>query len=133
MVLLAELTQQYKRLTKSHLAFSAPDQLAKGEQPFEALELMLQEVPGITQSAAVGVTACYPSLRELMEAYEEVEEEAGPTMLEGCPVRTSANGVATARQLGPVSILYGTGDADLQSLSEKVYEILRGRDPLALL
>lgn len=79
---------------------------------------MLQEVPGVTSAAALGVTASYPSLRELMEAYDA--EEEGETMLAGCAVGTLANGVPSARQLGP-------------ALSKKVFEILRGDDPLALL
>lgn len=63
---------------------------------------MLQEVPGVTSAAALGVTQCYPSLRRLMEAYDEIEEDEGETLLEGCAVGTLATGVVTSRQLGQV-------------------------------
>ncbi|CAK9779691.1 hypothetical protein CC85DRAFT_296353 [Cutaneotrichosporon oleaginosum] len=108
----------YKKLTKSHLAFAPPEGQKKGTEPGEVLELMLQEVPGLTTSAALGVSRNYPSLRSLMEAYED--DGDGATLLAGSSVGNLANGVATRRTLGP-------------ALSKKVYEILRGDDPLALL
>ncbi|BEJ10942.1 hypothetical protein CspHIS471_0103640 [Cutaneotrichosporon sp. HIS471] len=108
----------YKKLTKSHLAFSAPVGQRKGAEPSSVLELMLQEVPGLTAAAALGVSKDYPSLRKLMEAYEE--DDDGASLLAGCSVGSLATGVATSRTLGP-------------ALSKKVYEIMRGDDPLALL
>ncbi|BEI87675.1 uncharacterized protein CcaverHIS019_0103930 [Cutaneotrichosporon cavernicola] len=108
----------YKKLTKSHLAFSAPVGQRKGAEPSSVLELMLQEVPGLTAAAALGVSKGFPSLRKLMEAYEE--DDDGESLLAGCSVGSLATGVATSRTLGP-------------ALSKKVYEIMHGDDPLALL
>ncbi|GMK56721.1 hypothetical protein CspeluHIS016_0305610 [Cutaneotrichosporon spelunceum] len=108
----------YKKLTKSHLAFSAPEGQRKGTEPGGVLELMLQEVPGLTTAAALSVSKYYPSLRNLMEAYEG--DDDGEGLLASCSVKSLATGVATSRTLGP-------------ALSKKVYEIMRGADPLALL
>ena len=51
---------------------------------------MLQEVQGITPSAAAGIAAEYPTFRELMEAYERAErrggEEKAESMLKDCEV-----------------------------------------------
>lgn len=91
----------YKRLTKSHLAFSAPVGQSKATEPNAVLELMLQEVPGLTSAAALGVSRNYPSLRTLMEAY--AGDDDGESMLAGCAVGSLATGVATSRQLGMVS------------------------------
>jgi crossover junction endonuclease EME1 len=91
----------YKRLTKSHLAFAAPEGQRKGAEPGPVLELMLQEVPGLTAAAALGVSRCYGSLRGLMEGYEG--DDDGASLLAGCAVGNLATGVATNRTLGPVS------------------------------
>lgn len=83
------------------------------------LELMLQEVTGLTASAAVGITARYPSFRALMETYDRVDVPTGEKMLMDCEVRNSKNGAASSRRVGP-------------AMSKKVHWLLRGQDPLAL-
>ena len=44
---------------------------------------MLQEVQGITQSAAVGIAAEFPNFKSLMEAYERAERRGGIEKAEG--------------------------------------------------
>lgn len=81
---------------------------------------MLQEVNGLTASAASGISARYPSFRKLMEAYDrEANLKAAEGLLMGCEIRNSKNGAAASRRVGP-------------SLSRKVHWLFRGRDPLAL-
>ena len=50
---------------------------------------MLQEVQGITSSAALGIAAVYPSFAQLMEAFEDAEKrglERGEGLLADCEV-----------------------------------------------
>ena len=74
---------KYKLLSKSHLNFVPTDHPRKGSTPTEVLEFMLQEVQGITPSAAAGIAAVYPSFRALMEAYEKAERKGGVGRAEG--------------------------------------------------
>ncbi|KAL1407069.1 hypothetical protein Q8F55_006482 [Vanrija albida] len=112
----------FKLLSKSHLPFSAPDHPRKATEPVETLELMLQEVQGLTWSAAGSIAIRFPSFRHLMEAYEEAESggaEAGGDMVVGCEVRSLKNGAPSERRVG-------------KALSKKLYHVWRGADPLAL-
>lgn len=81
---------QYKLLSKSHLNFAPTDHQRKGSSPTDAFELMLQQVQGITPSAAAGIAAVYPTFRELMEGYEKAERRGGveraERMLADCEV-----------------------------------------------
>lgn len=74
---LSELMKQYKLLSKAHLSFCATDGIKKGSTPGDVFELMLQEVQGITPSAAAGIRAEYESFQILMEAYERAEQRGG--------------------------------------------------------
>ena len=57
---------------------------------------MLQEVQGITPSAAAGIAAVYPTFRALMEGYEKAEWKGGADRAEGmladCEVGICASG-----------------------------------------
>lgn len=68
---------------------------------------MLQEVQGLTASAAYGVVETYPSFRGLMRAYEQAEHRADPSvaenMLADCDIRSLKNGTASNRKVGKVS------------------------------
>ncbi len=44
---------------------------------------MLQEVQGITPSAAAGIAAVFPTFRALMEGYEKAERRGGVDRAEG--------------------------------------------------
>lgn len=44
---------------------------------------MLQEVQGITPSAAAGIAAVYPTFKDLMESYEKAERRGGAERGEG--------------------------------------------------
>lgn len=51
---------------------------------------MLQEVQGVTPSAAVGIAAEYPGFKDLMEAYERAEKKGkAEEMLQDCEVGRS--------------------------------------------
>lgn len=63
----------YKLLSKSHLNFAPPDRIRKASTSRDALEMFLQEVQGITESASRGIAKEWSSFKELMEAYERAE------------------------------------------------------------
>jgi len=51
---------------------------------------MLQEVQGITQSAAAGIAAEYPTFAELMRAFEKAEKKGtAEVLLADCEVSQS--------------------------------------------
>jgi hypothetical protein len=94
---------QYKLLAKSHLNFAPQDGIKKGATPGDAFELMLQEVQGITPSAAAGIAADHASFSELMEAFEVAERRGdAEEMLQDCEIRNLRNGVANGRRLNKV-------------------------------
>ncbi|KAL7418768.1 hypothetical protein Q5752_006451 [Cryptotrichosporon argae] len=114
----------HKLLRKSHLPFSAPDHTKKSSRPLDALEAMLQEVQGITASAAAGIAGGYGSFAALMRAYEREEaraagRERAEAMLVDCEVRARVDGASSGRKLG-------------KAMSKRVYSVMRGTDPLAL-
>ncbi|ODN76140.1 hypothetical protein, variant [Cryptococcus amylolentus CBS 6039] len=90
----------YKLISKSHLAFAPQDGQKKALESTAVLELMLQEVQGVTTSAAAGIAAEYPTFRDLMEAFEEAEEgprgkSGAEAMLANCKVATLVSGKAS--------------------------------------
>jgi hypothetical protein len=90
-------------LAKSHLNFAPQDGIKKGATPGDAFELMLQEVQGITPSAAAGIAAEHSSFNELMEAFEAAERRGdAEEMLQDCEIRNLRNGVANGRRLNKV-------------------------------
>jgi crossover junction endonuclease EME1 len=90
------LIVQYKLLSKSHLSFAEGEPKRKASSMTDALELMLQEVQGITSSAAAGITAIYPTFAELMLAFERAERRGGiekaENMLADCEVGLRQHG-----------------------------------------
>jgi hypothetical protein len=65
---------------------------------------MLQEVQGLTASAASGITEEHGSFREFMAAYEGAERRGeGEDLVAECQIRSLKNGVPTNRRVGPVS------------------------------
>jgi hypothetical protein len=67
---------------------------------------MLQEVQGVTASAASGINDEYASFRDLMEAYASAERRGtAEDLLANCQIRTSKNGTASDRKLGRVRTL----------------------------
>ncbi|EAL18234.1 hypothetical protein CNBK2520 [Cryptococcus deneoformans B-3501A] len=113
----------YKLIAKSHLNFAPAEGSRKALQPTAVLELMLQEVQGITPSAAAGITEKYPTFRRLMEAFEMEEQRGGieraEMMLQYCEVRNLKSGHASGRNLN-------------KALSKRVYNAFRGTDSLSL-
>ncbi|ORY34205.1 hypothetical protein BCR39DRAFT_516748 [Naematelia encephala] len=113
----------YKLLAKSHLNFAPPDKPRKAASPTDALEMMLQEVQGITPSAASGIAAQYPNFAELMRAFERAERKGGAERGEGlladCEIKNLKNGTASGRKLN-------------KALAKRVYHVFRGEDSLAL-
>ncbi|WWD22481.1 hypothetical protein CI109_106974 [Kwoniella shandongensis] len=113
----------YKLISKSHLNFCPTDGIKKGGNPTEVFELMLQEVQGITPSAAVGIAEEYPTFKDLMEAFEDAERRGGAAkgelMLQDCEIKTLRNGTANGRKLN-------------KALAKRVYNVFRGEDSLAL-
>ena len=75
------------------MSFCATDGIKKGQTPGDVFELMLQEVQGITPSAAAGIRDEYESFQVLMEAYEKAERRGGrekaEALLQDCQVRIS--------------------------------------------
>lgn len=98
----------YKLISKSHLNFAPAEGSKKALQTTAVLELMLQEVQGITPSAAAGITEKYPTFRRLMEAFEMEEQRGGveraEMMLQFCEVRNLKSGHASGRNLNKVRI-----------------------------
>lgn len=118
--LLLTLLMQYKLLQKAHLSFAPADGIRKGATPTGTFELMLQEVPGITPSAAAGIALEYPTFRELQRAFEKAERNnTATTLLAECRVSNLKNGTANGRKLG-------------KALASKVYMAFRQVDSLAL-
>ncbi|EIW68055.1 hypothetical protein TREMEDRAFT_15378, partial [Tremella mesenterica DSM 1558] len=112
----------YKLISKSHLNFCPPDGIRKSSEPVGILELMLQQVQGITPSAAAGIAVEYPTFRHLMRAYDRAERRGmseAEGLLKDCEVRNLKNGTANGRTLKG-------------ALSKRVYSVLRGEDSLAL-
>ena len=110
----------YKLLQKAHLSFAPIDGIRKGATPTGTFELMLQEVPGITPSAAAGIASEYPSFRDLERAFERSERDGDASaMLADCRVSNLKNGTANGRKLG-------------KALAQKVYMAFRQLDSLAL-
>ncbi|WVQ93747.1 hypothetical protein IAU59_000824 [Kwoniella sp. CBS 9459] len=114
----------YKLISKSHLNFCPTDSIKrKSSNPTEAFELMLQEVTGITPSAAMGIAVEYPTFYDLMTAYEKAERRGGieraEGMLQDCQIKTLRNGTANGRKLN-------------KALAKRVYNVFRGEDSLAL-
>ncbi|RXK37718.1 hypothetical protein M231_04967 [Tremella mesenterica] len=112
----------YKLISKSHLNFCPPDGIRKSSEPVGILELMLQQVQGITPSAAAGIAVEYPTFRHLMRAYDRAERKGmseAEGLLKDCEVRNLKNGTANGRTLKG-------------ALSKRVYSVLRGEDSLAL-
>ncbi|KAL0243838.1 hypothetical protein I308_105100 [Cryptococcus tetragattii IND107] len=113
----------YKLISKSHLNFAPAEGSKKALQTTAVLELMLQEVQGITPSAAAGITEKYPTFRRLMEAFEMEEQRGGveraEMMLQFCEVRNLKSGHASGRNLN-------------KALSKRVYNAFRGTDSLSL-
>lgn len=91
---------------------------------------MLQEVQGITPSAAAGIVSEYATFRDLMSAYDRDGADRDD-LLQDCQVssllpveltlqiRTLRNGVPNGRRLN-------------KALSKRVRQVLRGEDGLAL-
>lgn len=106
----------YKLISKSHLNFAPAEGSKKALQPTAVLELMLQEVHGITPSAAAGITEKYPTFRRLMEAFEMEEQRGGveraEVMLQFCEVRNLKSGHASGRNLNKVRLLNSLGCLD---------------------
>ncbi|OCF45159.1 hypothetical protein I317_00961 [Kwoniella heveanensis CBS 569] len=114
----------YKLISKSHLNFCPTDSIKrKSSNPTEAFELMLQEVTGITPSAAMGIAVEYPTFYNLMTAYEKAERRGGVEraegMLQDCQIKTLRDGTANGRKLN-------------KALAKRVYNVFRGQDSLAL-
>ncbi|WVQ76229.1 hypothetical protein IAR50_005894 [Cryptococcus sp. DSM 104548] len=110
----------YKLISKSHLAFAPQDGQKKALESTAVLELMLQEVQGVTASAAAGIAAEYPSFRDLMEAFEEAEEgprgKAGAeALLVNCEVANLVTGHASGGKLN-------------KARSKRVQNVFRGTD-----
>jgi crossover junction endonuclease EME1 len=115
-------------LSKSHLTFAPADGKRKAASTSDALELMLQEIQGITPSAASGIASEYTTFADLMRAFEKSEQRGGAAraeaMLEECQVKSLRNGTASGRKLNKVSTscalrggTYLEGGAHLSSLS----------------
>ncbi|TYJ54898.1 hypothetical protein B9479_004406 [Cryptococcus floricola] len=107
----------YKLISKSHLAFSPQDGQKKALESTAVLELMLQEVQGVTSSAAAGIAAEYPTFRDLMGAFEEAEEgprgkSGAEAMLANCKVATLVSGKASNKTVN-------------KAVSKRVQNVLR--------
>lgn len=96
----------YKKLEKSHLSFAAAEGQRKAQDPAEALEYMLQEIPGVTAAAAGGITEQYRNFRDLMLAYEDAERggvSEAESLVEGAAINRLVTGAASSRRIGKVS------------------------------
>jgi len=77
-------------ISKSHTLPLGRENHLKGSSKQHALELMLQEIPGVTPSGSVGIAEEWKSFRRLMQGFEQKEKEEGigkgKVLLEGCKV-----------------------------------------------
>ncbi|KAG8743710.1 hypothetical protein FRC10_011583 [Ceratobasidium sp. 414] len=81
---------------------------------------MLQQIRGITESAADGIVEEVPTLRSLFEGYDnENDAHARHEWLKEVTISNRKDGVAKSRILN-------------QALSKKVHDVMWGRDPLTL-
>jgi hypothetical protein len=77
-------------ISKSHTLPLGRENNLKASSKQHALELMLQEIPGVTPSGSVGIAEEWKSFRRLMEGFERKAGDEGVgsarILLEGCKV-----------------------------------------------
>ncbi|KAH8078270.1 hypothetical protein HD553DRAFT_146203 [Filobasidium floriforme] len=110
----------YKLISKSHTLPLGRENNLKASSKQHALELMLQEIPGVTPSGSVGIAEEWKSFRRLMEGFEKKAREEGVgsarILLEGCKVRHLKTGVQNERNVG-------------RAVSTHIHNALRESDP----
>lgn len=77
-------------ISKSHTLSLGRENHLKASSKQHALELILQEIPGVTPSGSVGIAEEWKSFKRLMMGFEQRENEeglaSGKVLLEGCKV-----------------------------------------------
>jgi hypothetical protein len=80
-------------ISKSHTLPLGRENNLKASSKQHALELMLQEIPGVTPSGSVGIAEEWKSFRRLMEGFERKAGDEGVgsarILLEGCKVSSN--------------------------------------------
>ncbi|KAK0548964.1 hypothetical protein OC846_004291 [Tilletia horrida] len=125
----------YKMIANSHLPFCTDVSRTGTSATDEGTYLlMLQQIPRVTEPAARAIQCEFPTVRLLMEAYDEAMERdrrsnAGTSSKNGshvdnlvaeCVIRNRVDGKASSRKVG-------------QAMSKRIGMVLTGDDPLALL
>ncbi|KAL1748376.1 hypothetical protein HDZ31DRAFT_29772 [Schizophyllum fasciatum] len=109
----------HKHLERSHLPFCADIRQPKGKTASEAWEGALASLHRLGAEHAKAVAKVYPTMNSLYRAYE-VDERAGPLLLQNITVECTADGRKRVKdRFGP-------------ALSKRVFDVFYGTDPLQL-
>ncbi|KAG8751763.1 hypothetical protein FRC12_012268 [Ceratobasidium sp. 428] len=110
----------HKRVQDSFLPFCTDTKVKCGTSKADTYKKMLQQIHGITESAADGIMEKAPTLRSLFEGYdEENDPHTRHERLKQVMISNRKDGVAKSRILN-------------QALSKKVHDVMWGQDPLTL-
>ncbi|KAJ7578987.1 hypothetical protein C8J56DRAFT_964512 [Mycena floridula] len=110
----------YKLIERSHLPFCADTHQPSGKDPRDTFMKMLERISGVSESAAHGIVQAYPSIRQLMEAYQTTHDKQ--EMLSACKITLTKAG--TARQAGH--------DTVKSKVSTRINTVFCGEDHLEL-
>ncbi|KAF8610499.1 hypothetical protein BDV93DRAFT_601498 [Ceratobasidium sp. AG-I] len=110
----------HKRIRDSFLPFCTDTKVKCGTSKSDTYKKMLQQIRGITESAADGIIEEVPTLRELFQGYaEETDANERHNRLNEVIISNRRDGAAKSRILN-------------QALSKKVHDVMWGEDPLTL-
>ncbi|KAG8692972.1 hypothetical protein FRC09_010833 [Ceratobasidium sp. 395] len=104
----------------NRLLYSTDTKVKCGTSKADTYKKMLQQIHGITESAADGIMEKAPTLRSLFEGYdEENDPHTRHERLKQVMISNRKDGVAKSRILN-------------QALSKKIHDVMWGQDPLTL-
>lgn len=110
----------HKRIRESFLPFCTDTKFKCGSSKDDTYKKMLQQIRGITESAADGIVDKVPTLRELFEGYaQEHDAELRHDRLIEVMISNRKDGVAKSRIMN-------------RALSKKVHDVIWGEDPMTL-
>ncbi|THU79906.1 hypothetical protein K435DRAFT_972981 [Dendrothele bispora CBS 962.96] len=115
--------KEEKLVERSHLPF-CPNVNIKAAEANDVYRQMLDQINRLTISAARGIKTRYPTMRDLLDKYAELDgnQRMQDKLLEDCPVTQRADGSQAARgghKLGP-------------ALSTRVSTVMFSKDPQEL-
>ncbi|QRV86168.1 DNA excision repair protein ERCC-4 [Ceratobasidium sp. AG-Ba] len=119
----------HKRIRDSFLPFCTDTKVKCGTSKTDTYKKMLQQIHGITESAADGVIQEVPTLRMLFEGYEEENDVlVRYERLKSVTISNRKDGVAKSRILNQASATINQLSLDLPIPSEGIIEESSRRD-----